>query len=369
MNDIARINFTRNRRQELNRLVEEAIRQRVFPGAEILVAKGEETLLHEAWGNIEVGPEAASLQPGTLFDIASLTKPVATASAIMVLLEKGFLSLEDKVIDFIPEFDSEEKSGVTIRHILTHTSGLPAWADLYSNSEGMTGALSKLVHIPLLHPTGTAMIYSDLGFLLLGEVIRRITGGTLADYFHQHFTHPLQMNQTLFKPLESDLKIPIAPTQYCPFRKTLLQGVVHDENAYVFNQEGGNAGLFSTASDLHRYCQMVLDGGELEGNRVLSSRSVEVMTKNHNPAKLPPRGLGWDIRGDGFGYTSCGGLMKIGSIGHTGFTGTSIWMEPETEFMVILLSNRVHIARDKNQPEMILFRPRLHNLLVSMFMD
>ncbi len=366
MDSTTKINFSRNRRQELLDLVESSIRKRIFPGMELLVGRGETPLLHEAWGRLEVGPDAKEMSPGTLFDIASLTKPIATATCLMVLMEKGSLSLEDKACEFLPEFDHPEKNGITLRHLLTHTSGLPDWADLYSGGEGREDALRKLYNIPLLYPTGTRMVYSDLGFLLLGEIIRRVGGQSLAEFFHQNVSHPLQMGSTAFNPLGLGWDIPVAPTQYCPIRKQLLRGVVHDENCYEFGGDGGNAGLFSTAPDLYRFCRMILSKGELDGVRILNPRTVELMTANHNPLKLPPRGLGWDIKGRGFGYMSCGELMAAGAIGHTGFTGTSVWMEPEGMLTVILLTNRVHIAREKNQPDMISFRPRLHNLIVSL---
>jgi CubicO group peptidase (beta-lactamase class C family) len=367
MDGIARINFTRNRRQELADLVEGAVRRRLFPGMELLVARGDEPLLHEAWGTLEVGPEAAPMRPGTVFDIASLTKPIATATGLLILLEKGMLGLEDKAADTFPEFDTPEKRGITLRHLLTHTSGLPDWADLYSEGQTSAEALQKLVNVPLKHPTGTVMVYSDLGYLLLGEVVRRTGGQALGESFHQHVAHPLALARTTFKPLEQGWDEPIAPTQYCTFRQQLLRGVVHDENAYAFGGEAGNAGLFSSAGDLHRFARMVLHEGELDGVRLLARRTVALMTANQNPPRLAPRGLGWDIKGDSYGYTSCGALMRRGSIGHTGFTGCSLWLEPDTGLTVILLSNRVHISRERNQPDMIRFRPRLHNLVVCLF--
>lgn len=367
MDRIAKINFTRNRHQELTNLVEGAIRRKLFPGMELLVAKGDETLLHEAWGTLEISPEAAAMEIGTLFDIASLTKPMATAASVMILLEKGMLGLEDKIADFFPEYETPEKRGITLRHMLTHTSGLPDWVDLYSESQGRAEALQRLLNTPLNHPTGTAMVYSDLGYLITGEIIRRVSGQNLGDFFHQHIAHPLQLHHTTFSPLGTDLKLPIAPTQYCTFRQQLLRGVVHDENAYVFGEEGGNAGLFSTATDLHRFGRMILNRGVLDGVRLLAPRTVDMMTSNHNPSRLPPRGLGWDIKGDMFTYTSSGALMKPGAIGHTGFTGTSIWMEEDSGLMVILLTNRVHISRDRNQADMIRFRPRLHNVVACLF--
>jgi CubicO group peptidase (beta-lactamase class C family) len=361
------INFTRNRRQELSDLVEAALRRRLFPGMELLVARGDQVLLHEAWGHLEVGPDAQPMAPGTVFDIASLTKPVATATALLILLEKGTVGLEEKVVDYFPEFATPEKGGVTLRHLLTHTSGLPDWMDFYSTTRSQAEALQSLLHVSLQHPTGTVMLYSDLGYLILAELIRRVSEESLTEFFRRHIAHPLRLVHTGFNPLAGELGGPIAPTQYCPWRKQLLRGVVHDENAFAFGGEGGNAGLFSTATDLHRFARMILGQGELDGARLLASRTVERMISNHNPSRLAPRALGWDLKGEGSGYMSCGELMRPGCIGHTGFTGTSLWMEPETGLIVIALSNRVHMSRDKNQPDMIRFRPRLHNLVVSLF--
>ncbi len=363
------INFNRKSRQDLQDLVQDALRRKVFPGIEVLVARGDELLLHEAWGQLEVGPEDRPLDTGTLFDIASITKPVATATCVLVLLEQGALGMEEKAAQYFPEFDTPEKGGITVRHLLTHTSGLPDWVDLYSDTKSPAEALQRLLNTPLQVPTGSAMIYSDAGFLILGELVRRLAGTTLAEFFHRHIGHPLGLQDTLFNPLVEGTRLPIAPTQYCPFREQLLRGVVHDENAYVFGGEGGNAGLFSTARDLWRFARMILAGGELDGVRILSSRTVQRMVANHNPSRLPPRGLGWDMKGEGFGYMSCGELMQAGAIGHTGFTGTSLWMDPQDGLIVVALTNRVNIARDRNQPDMIRFRPRLHNLLVATFCD
>ncbi|MBI3993387.1 MAG: beta-lactamase family protein [Candidatus Lambdaproteobacteria bacterium] len=365
----ASISFTRKSRQDLERLLEDALRRKIFPGIELLVAVGDELLLHEAWGQLEVGPEDKPLQTGTLFDIASITKPIATATCVLVLLEQGALGMEDKVARFFPEFDTPEKGGISVRHLLTHTSGLPDWVDLYSETQGPAEALQRLLNTPLGVPTGSAMIYSDVGFLILGELVRRLSGTTLAEFFHRHVGHPLGLRETSFHPLEQGLALTVAPTQYCPYREQLLRGVVHDENSHVFGGEGGNAGLFSTARDLWRFARMILGGGALDGVRILSSRTVQRMIANHNPPRLPPRGLGWDMKGEGFGYMSCGELMRAGAVGHTGFTGTSLWIEPQEGLTVVVLTNRVNIARERNQADMMRFRPRLHNLLVSTFCD
>ncbi len=297
MDRIAKIHFGRNRRQELNTLIENAIRERVFPGLELLVARDDQVLLHEAWGNLEVGPEVPVLETGTLFDIASITKPMATALCLMILMEQGRVGLEDKVSSYFPEYDTPDKRGITLRHLLTHTAGLPDWVDLYSSGASQAEALQTLVNEPLSHPTGTVMLYSDLGYLMLGEIIRRISGGSLSEFFHQQVAHPLGLLHTGFNPLAGEWDRPIAPTQFCTFRRELLRGVVHDENAFVFGGEGGNAGLFSTAADLHRFARMILAGGALDGVRVLSSRSVEVMTAQPQPAAPGPAGAGLGHQG------------------------------------------------------------------------
>lgn len=365
MNPTSRINFSRNWRRDLDALVEGALRQRVFPGLELLVAVGEKVTLHQTWGRIEIGPEAQSLALGTLFDLASITKPVATASAAMILAEQGKLSLEDKVADFIREFDGEDKRGITLRHLLTHTSGLPPLIDLIGEGLSRAEALQRILHVPLQHPTGSAMVYGDPNFLILAEVVRRVSGQSLPEFCHQNLFHPLRMTHTTFDPIAEGWEMPIAPTQYCPYRKQLLRGVVHDENAWLMGGEGGNAGLFSTAEDLHRFARMMLQGGELEGVRVLSPNSAAAMVRNHNSRRLAPRGLGWDLKVEGSGYMSCGELMPPGTFGHTGFTGTSIWIDPRSTLTVVTLSNRVHISREKNQQDMIRFRPRLHNLIAA----
>ena len=220
--------------------MESALRQRIFPGIELLAALGEEVLIHEPWGRIESSPEAEELQRNTLFDLASLTKPMATAACVLAMMEQGLVSLEDKVVNFVPEFETQEKRGITLRHLLTHTSGLPPLIDLFSEGISPAEALQRLMHVRLQHPTGTAMVYGDVNFLILAEIVRRVGGVSLSDYFHRNVLHPLQMTRTTFHPLSEKWDAAIAPTQYCPYRKQLLRGIVHDENSYVFGGEGGN---------------------------------------------------------------------------------------------------------------------------------
>ncbi|MGA1538029.1 MAG: serine hydrolase domain-containing protein, partial [bacterium] len=184
----------------------------------------------------------------------------------------------------------------------------------------------------------------------------------------QHsISEPLSLENTLFSPAKHWKNLSgIAPTQYCPWRKRLLRGVVHDENCYFFGEEAGNAGLFSTALDLHRFCCMLLNEGSLDGVTILSPSSVQQMLSNQNQPPLSTRGLGWDFKDVVPGYWSCGFLFPPGAVGHTGFTGTSIWFDPLNQWIAIVLTNRVHLSRDGNLAAMHQFRPRLHNLLLSM---
>ncbi|MBF0238497.1 MAG: beta-lactamase family protein [SAR324 cluster bacterium] len=351
---------------ELSQLVAQQLSNGVFPGIEILFAVGDDILLHQAWGYLDRTSEDP-LQSNTLFDIASITKPVATALSCMILLEHGQLDLEDPVGAFIPEFLRDETKFITLRHLLTHTSGLPAWENLYADATDEDEAWNKLMKIPLACPTGTRMIYSCLGFIILRKIICKLSGMSLTEFFHKNIAVPLRLRHTAFNPVTHGLSVmSVAPTENCPWRKQLLRGVVHDENAFIFQGEGGNAGLFSTAEDLHRFCRMMLNGGTLEGQRVLSSRTVTQMIRNHNSTQLLPRGLGWDVKQSGRGYWSCGELFSDGSIGHTGFTGTSLWMDPVSHVVVIVLTNRVHLSREGNIPQMKTFRPRLHNFLLSL---
>lgn len=365
MSNVIKINFMRTWYQSLETLIQKQIEDGVFPGIELLFAAHGKIYLHQAWGNLEIGKNAPEMQIDTIFDLASLTKPTATATAIMILQERGLLNLEDLVQEFVPEFEGEGKQAVTIRHLLTHTSGLPAWTNLYEGVADKEAAWQRLMEIPLEVPKDHQMIYSCLGFLILAEIVRRLTNQSLAQFTKINIFDPLGMETTGFTPLETIKEEAIAPTQYCPFREKLLRGVVHDENSFIFNEEGGNAGLFSKALEVYRFCQMLFNEGIWEGTRILSPTSVQCMVKNHNPAGLAPRGLGWALKEDGGRYVSCGSLFPTPAIGHTGFTGTSFWCHLPTQMVAIVLTNRVHISREQTLAAMHTFRPRLHNILMA----
>jgi CubicO group peptidase (beta-lactamase class C family) len=365
MGNIIKVDFTRRWSQSLDQLIERNLKAETFPGVEILFAHGEEILLHKTWGRQEAGSDKP-MGLNTVFDIASITKPVATAALILLLQEQGMLDLEEPVAEFLPAFGSGDKSRITLRHLLTHTSGLPAWSNLHL-SPTLEQARQRLYHTELETPVSAVTRYSCLNYLLLGDIIRNITGSSLSRFFEHSLAEPMQLRHTLFSPAKrwKDLSH-LAPTQYCPWRKQLLRGVVHDENCFFFQEEGGNAGLFSTAHDLFRYCCMLLNDGELEGVPILSPQSVQQMLHNQNQPHQLPRSIGWDMKDTSQGYWSCGTLFPPGSVGHTGFTGTSLWFDPLDQWIVIVLTNRVHLSRDTNQGAMKRFRPRLHNLLLSM---
>ncbi|MCP4297823.1 MAG: serine hydrolase, partial [Proteobacteria bacterium] len=259
---------------------------------------------------------------------------------------------------------SQEKEMISIHHLLTHTSGLPAWSDLFSPDFDRKQGLYKLLNIPLEHPVGSRMVYSCLDFLLLGEIVRRLSGGSLADYCAENIFKPLELKNTGFNPSVADQRI--IETDDCPHRKKRLRGTVHDENAFLFGGEGGNAGLFSTAEEVHKLCGLIFKKGRAGNHQVISEQSINLLLKNHNNGDLTPHSLGWDYNPKRAFYRSCGNLMPVGSLGHLGFTGTSLWIQPDSGISIIILTNRIYYGRDHKMEEMRKLRPELHNLLYSM---
>ncbi len=331
-------------------LVETAIAAGELPGAVILVGRGDDVVYRRAFGRRAVQPAAEPMTEDTIFDLASLTKVVATTTSVMQLVEDGRIRLRDPVAKFIPEFASSGKNSITIQQLLTHTSGLPPDLPLEQEFHGTDEAVRRASALtPASHPN-EAFVYSDINFFLLGDIVRRVSGERLDEYASTHLFAPLHMNDTRFLPPES-WRGRIAPTERCrplawpcstdaavPF----LRGIVHDPTARRMDGVAGHAGLFSTAADLSRFCRMLLHGGELEGVRVLSPAAVERMTTPSTPAGMKDvRGLGWDI--DSSYSSNRGDLFPVGSsFGHTGFTGTSLWIDKTNGGYVVFLSNRVH---------------------------
>ena len=278
----------------------------------------------------------------TIFDLASLTKVIATTSSLMKLFEEGKFRLNDRVTQYLPEFQ-EGKSPITIRNLFTHFSGMPPDLALNPPWSGYQTGIRMAMNERPGAPPGEHFTYSDINFILLGELVHRLSGQMLSDYAREHVFLPLGMRETMFQPPAS--LIPrIAPTERDGPNGAPLRGIVHDETSRYMGGVAGHAGLFSTADDLARFCEMLLHNGELDGARLFSALTVEKFTTPQSPADQPIlRGLGWDIDSPLSGNR--GELFPIGSYGHTGFTGTSIWIDPVSDTYVILLANSVHPFR------------------------
>jgi len=311
-----------------------AIRSGKIPGAVILIGSQGKVVYLRSFGSRALKPKKEPMATDTIFDVASLTKVIATSTAVMQLVEKGKLNLEDPVAKYWPEFKANGKEEITVRGFLTHYSGLRPALDSKPKWSGYDTALRMIEEEKPVLPPGTSFIYSDINFIILGELVSRISGEPLDVYCADHIFKPLGMKDTGFKP-STVLRPRIAPTQYQHGTKgKMLWGEVHDPTANSMGGVAGHAGLFSTADDLAIFAQMVLDGGSRKSVQILSSLMVEKMTTPQSPPdKMPLRGLGWNIDSS---------LVSVGSFGHKGFTGTGIWIDPVSNTYVIILTNRVH---------------------------
>jgi len=323
-------------------VVERAVGEGAFPGAVALVGKGNRVVAEKAFGHAMLVPEVREMRDDTLFDLASLTKPIATATSVMILVDRGLIRLDDPAVLFMPEFGRNGKGRITIRQLLTHTSGLPASEPFYLSCSSYDEVISAVCNVSLEYRPGEGYVYSDLGYMVLGEIVRRVSGEPLDVFARENIFGPLGMRNTTFNPKEKER---CAATELCPWRGRVIVGEVHDENAYAMGGVSGHAGLFSTARDLFIFAQMMLNGGQYRGKRILSQNAVRVMTQEQTHGK-GDYGFGWMKKSDT--YSSGGDLISERSYGHTGFTGTSIWIDPEAELVIILLTNRVHPTRENN---------------------
>ena len=314
----------------------------------MLIGRGDETLYEAAFGNRAVQPTVEPMTLDTIFDMASLTKILATTTSVMMLVEDGRIRLNDRVASFIPGFERYGKGDITIRELMTHTSGLRPDLDLGDPWTGSDTAIQLAIEEVPTSPPGRRFVYSDINYILLGDIVRRVSGKPLNEFARERIFVPLGMKDTMFLPPES-LRPRIAPTQMCtPYGwpcdgpdMQMLRGVVHDPTARRMQGVAGHAGLFSTAADTTIFCRMILDGGTYHGTRILSPLSVAKMTTPATSSdERNVRGLGWDI--DSSFSSNRGELLPIGSFGHTGFTGTGIWIDPMTKEFVVFMSNRVH---------------------------
>ncbi len=337
------------RLSEIDGVIAKGMADGRMPGAVVVVGRGDTVVFEKTYGRRAVVPLAEPMTLDTVFDMASLTKVIATTTAVMQLVERGVVRLTDPVATWVPGFEKFGKGGITVRHLLTHVSGLRPDVDLGEPWKGYDAAIDLAKdEVPQSAP-GERFVYSDINFFLLGHIVQQASGLPLERYVAERVFAPLGMTDTGFlPPIERVGRI--APTERCRFLDAWpckapdvepLRGVVHDPTARRMGGVAGHAGLFSTARDLTRFARMLVNGGALGPRRVLSPLTVAKMTSPATPAAMPAvRGLGWDL--DTSFSANRGELLPVGSFGHTGFTGTSLWVDPRTKLWVIFLSSRLH---------------------------
>lgn len=324
--------------------LETSVSEKKVPGAVAVIGRNGYALKPGAFGNAVLEPEVIPMIPETVFDLASLTKMIVTNTSIMILAEQGKIDLDDPVSRYLPEFKVKGKERITIRQLLTHTSGFPAFKRYYASIKGREDYYKTISEEELIEEPGTKRTYSDIGYKTLGFIVEKVSGKDLQAFSREHIFLPLGMKQTRFNPPAS-WKKKCAATEIWPlYEKRLAWGEVHDENANAMGGIAGHAGLFSTASDLAIFCQMLVNGGKYGSIRILNPETVrEFYTPQLDPRISKQQGMGWILAGQEVGNT--GGLGN-GSFGHTGFTGTSIWIHPQYNTFAILLTNAIHPNRD-----------------------
>lgn len=326
-------------------VLEQAIADSIFPGAQVAVVRDGALIASRGFGRQTYDPASPEIDTETIYDLASVTKVAATTVCAMRLWEKKQLLLDVPVKSYLPKFKGGEKDSVTLRHLLTHSSGAHWWADLWNKADNKTEALDYIYDLPLDYTPGDSMIYSDLGLIMIGEILETVTGKRIDSLSSALIYKPMAMENTLFNPPKALLPR-IAPTEIGgSMNRGLIHGEVHDENTYFFSGISTHAGLFSTAEDLAALAQMLLNGGIYRRRRFFTPNTVKYWTTRQNLPVGSARALGWRTpENEG---SSAGDLFSEGSFGHTGFTGTSIWIDPNRKIAIILLSNRVHPTRER----------------------
>ena len=320
----------------INEAANEAVASGEIPGAVVLVGRGDDILLHRAYGSRRLLPQPAPMTVDTIFDLASLTKPFGTTLAVMRLVERGAIKLDAPLGRYLKEFRDKQYDEITIKRLLTHSAGLAAYPPNGTVSAGFPRAASAIAKLPLDYPPGSAFQYSDTGFILLAEVVRRVSGAPLDRYLEKTVFKPLGLNDTSFHPKAGALGR-VAPTEFV--NGLLLRGEVHDQRARLLGGVAGHAGMFSTSADLSRIIRMLLNRGTLDRHRIFEPATVKEMWEPA-PDSKGSRALGWDVSSS-FSKTMAP-FFPEGSVGHLGFTGTAVWIDPPTRSYLIVLTNRVH---------------------------
>jgi CubicO group peptidase (beta-lactamase class C family) len=338
-------------------VVQRGVEQRAFPAAVVEVGTRGEVLWQQAFGRLDYDPDSAPTQNGTVFDLASLTKVIATTSLVMRLVERGTLALTDPIRKWIPEWRGKDRENVTVRSLLTHSSGLIAWLPFYRDHTGRQEFQHAICSLPLEYPPDTQAIYSDLGFILLGFIAEDAGG----DSFRTQATQLLSTltSATLMFNPPVGLRRSIAPTEHDPWRGRRLIGEVHDENCWALGGAAGHAGLFGTAQAVGDFARVMLGALEVTDARLAAARIVRLFVKR-SAAATGSRALGWDTM---VPTSSCGTKFSPSAFGHTGFTGTTLWIDPEREVYVVFLTNRVNPTRENIAIQQI--RPAFHDAVLS----
>ena len=354
------------RMSQINDLMRKGVKDKVFPGGVLLVSKNDSILFFEAYGYANIFSKRI-MTKNTIFDLASLTKPLATTLAVMKLIQQGKLDLEQNLGTVLPEFRDTDKKQIAIRNLLCHNSGLPDYRPYYIELLKIPYNFRKralrnfLINEPVMHPIGKNVLYSDLGFMVLEWIVEKVSGRSLDYFVIQDIYRPLGLGHLFFVNLNSKRYMDcFAATELCPWRKILLDGLVHDDNAYVVGGMAGHAGLFGTAMDVK-----VLLSSLLSASYGYSYNfKKELVNKFFERQKDSDRALGFDT--PSLPDSSCGSHFSKRSIGHLGFTGTSFWMDLDRSIIAILLTNRVHPSRDNNKIRK--FRPILHDTVMEIIM-
>jgi CubicO group peptidase (beta-lactamase class C family) len=322
---------------EIRAAVEAAISEEKLPGCVVLVGVDGNVIHREAYGHRRIEPARVPMTVDTVFDLASLTKPIVTATSVMILVDRQKLRLDDPVTRYLPEFAAHGKDKITVEQLLLHTGGLIADNPLADYDDGRVKAIERIYGLKPVAAPGERFIYSDVSFIVLGLLVEKVAGKPLDEFARENIFELLEMSQTMFHPGE-DLRKRAAPADKRDGE--WVAGEVHDPRAWRLGGVAGHAGLFSTADDLAKYAQAMLNRGGREDRRLLSEEAWQQMTRPRDVAGRGLRGLGWDMK---TGYSTNGGKkLSVAAFGHGGFTGTSLWIDPEKELFVIFLSNRLH---------------------------
>jgi CubicO group peptidase (beta-lactamase class C family) len=344
--------------EHVDALVREGMQKRLYTGAVYALVRSDEVTSARAFGWLD-GEGERPVALDSVFDLASLTKPIATAASLLSLAEAGALHLGQEVGQFLPVAGEDPLAGVTLRHLLTHSSGLPAWRRYHSQELEREEILRRVRHAERERPIGARFVYSDLGYILLGAVVEAVTGEGLAEYARRRLFAPLGMEDTTFQPPE-ELRPRIAATR-CPDRGRVLVGEVHDGNAASMGGVAGHAGLFGSAPDVARFARMLLRGGQGEGCRVLGAMTVAAMGRNALSPEVGGCSLGWFIAPNGM--LPAGDFFPPDAFGHTGFTGTSLVVVPSLDLAILLLTNRVYCESEAGA--FLHLRRRFHNAVAG----